>query len=1563
MGKADLKQAVNNEALENALARLAAVNLQLSIRENQLHELKQKEVYYKAVFHNSAIGMALVGPDGSWKEVNDSICKIVGYSREELLATTFQQITHPDDLLQDLVYLQELADGKRQSFQMEKRYVHKNGNTIWALLVVSMVKDKQGKLLYYISQIEDITDRKEIEAAVLFSEEKYKSLFYFSPISKWIYDVATLQILDVNEQAIENYGYSRAEFLSLGVKDICTDCEFAGNPALALIGEHNKGRIDFGIEMHRKKNGNLIRVEVSAYPLLIGGNNCMIAVCNDVTEKLHADEMIRLINERYELVMKATFDAIWDWDIRKDTVHWGNGFQTLFGYDPVLLAADKNQWSTFVHPDDLPEVYELILAVLQGSATTWDAEFRFLKANGQYAFAMNKGLVIRAENGEATRIIGAIQDISGQKREEQQLKLFESVITNTSDSVMITGMAATGKVYPIIEYVNEAFTKMTGYTKEEAIGKTPAILYGLKSDKRVLVALKRAIENKTTCEIETINYKKNGEELWVNTSMVPMQDENTGRNHFISISRDITLRKRQEAEKSIFFNLVETLVKLDFADAWAKILETISMYCVFEYAEAWMVNIDPTHMLLHKRWTNNTHTQASFGVDDATRIKKGEGLTGIAWDKGEVCFVSDITNNAAVLCKKFAIENKLDNVVFIPVLFKGHAIAILGFYSTGVAGSHEVYKELFDQIAHQLGPYVQSKRAEDELARFFNLTPDLMAIAGADGYFKKINPSFSRVLGYSSKELFAKPITWFIHPDDRDFTDLKRSSLWQGQQLINFENRYLTKNGEIRWLSWASTPLAEEGVIFAVAKDITEKKKLDEERKRILESISDFFFALDKELNFTYLNAATENLFQVVPGSLIGQNIWKKFPALKKGVFYKNIQKAVKSGERVSFEFFDKETGNWFEESCYPSDDGLSIFFRSINERKVTEKALKEAFEEKDTILESIGDAFFTVDKNWIVTYWNKMAVQYLKISRDGILGKNLWDVFPSAVSNLSYTQYHKAIEQNKTVHFEEFYPPLGIWLEVSAYPSRGNLSVYFKDISVRKKAEESIRTSNERYDLVAKATNDAIWDWDLVTNKVTRPGNRLETAYGYSGREADDVDNFWKTHAHPEDWEKVTRSRNILFENPAENYWEDEYRFLNAAGEYGYVHDKGYIIRNAEGKAIRMIGASKDITREKEQVKGILRVQQNLDSLINTTTDLIWSIDTEFRLIAANKAFTDSILAISGKPVSEGDKIPFAWENISSRTKWVSYYERAFSGEAFDVEESLENPQIRSPWHTIISFTPIIDKKGRITGVACFAKDVTELKKAGQKLLELNSSLEKRAEELAYSNSELERFAYVASHDLQEPLRMVSSFLQLLQMKYAGLLDETAGKYIHFAVDGANRMKQLINDLLHYSRIGSGAVEREPVNMNTVLSEVLSVFKNEILTIEAEIVANNLPVILAGESAMSQLMQNLVGNALKYRGTAKPVIVIDGKEDDMEWTFTVKDNGIGIDQKFNSKIFILFQRLHHKDEFSGTGIGLAICKKIIERYNGKIWVESEFGKGSKFIFVIPKIQNQSAGR
>ncbi len=251
--------------------------------------------------------------------------------------------------------------------------------------------------------------------------------------------------------------------------------------------------------------------------------------------------------------------------------------------------------------------------------------------------------------------------------------------------------------------------------------------------------------------------------------------------------------------------------------------------------------------------------------------------------------------------------------------------------------------------------------------------------------------------------------------------------------------------------------------------------------------------------------------------------------------------------------------------------------------------------------------------------------------------------------------------------------------------------------------------------------------------------------------------------------------------------------------------------------------------------------------------------------------------------------------------------------------------------------------------------QDISGIKSHEMELQNLNNSLERRARELAESNAELERFAYVASHDLQEPLRMISSFLQLLEKKYKEKLDNKAHEYIAYAVDGAERMKKLILDLLEYSRVNTTNLQKEEVDLNNVLANILFTYNNQLAQTNGSISCTVMPVVKGNKTQLLQVFQNLIGNAFKYRSEAPPNIKISSEEENTFYKFSIADNGIGIDPKFYNKIFIIFQRLHTRESYSGTGIGLSICKKIVEKHGGKLWVKSAIGQGSTFYFTLPK--------
>jgi PAS domain S-box-containing protein len=373
-----------------------------------------------------------------------------------------------------------------------------------------------------------------------------------------------------------------------------------------------------------------------------------------------------------------------------------------------------------------------------------------------------------------------------------------------------------------------------------------------------------------------------------------------------------------------------------------------------------------------------------------------------------------------------------------------------------------------------------------------------------------------------------------------------------------------------------------------------------------------------------------------------------------------------------------------------------------------------------------------------------------------------------------------------------------------------------------------------------------------------------------------------------------------------------------------------------------------------RKQAEGELRASEaRFRSLTALSSDWYWEQDEELRLTLLSGRFAER---------TGMDPAPYLgrkrWEQPAANlteADWERHRAQLERREPFsDFEMERPGPDGNSVWLSV-SGEPVFDEEGRFRGYRGVGTDITDRKRA-------QAVLRAAYEDLARSNAELQQFAYVASHDLQEPLRMIGSYTQLLEKRYGAKLDTDAREFMDFIIDGAARMKQLIEDLLAYSRVGTRGRELRSVKADAALERALANLRAAIDASGAAVTHGPLPEVNADEMQLAQLFQNLIGNAIKFRAKDEALRVeVSAKEMKNEWRFCVADNGIGIEPQYYERIFMVFQRLHTQDEYAGTGIGLAICKKVVERHGGRIWVESTFGKGSRFYFTLPKTRQEKS--
>lgn len=742
-----------------------------------------------------------------------------------------------------------------------------------------------------------------------------------------------------------------------------------------------------------------------------------------------------------------------------------------------------------------------------------------------------------------------------------------------------------------------------------------------------------------------------------------------------------------------------------------------------------------------------------------------------------------------------------------------------------------------------------------------------------------------------------------------------------------------------------------------------ELKESEQQIQSIFESAPDAVIVINDKSLIEKWNRKAEKLFGWTESEVLGKPIYEFIiPERYREAHKKGMTRYLATGEgpvlKKAFEIESiNKKGNestvLLSISPVTTKDKILFigFIRDITEEKKAEEELQRSNERFFTIFNNspIGMVIANLETSKFQNV-NQSFLSNFGYAKEEVIGKTALEL--NIAEPQSFDEIHNLLKQKKDIKNVEILARKKngernvIILSSNVFDINNEKVVFtsFFDITERKKAEVELQRSNERF--LALFDNNPIGMVlsDLETKKFINVNENFVKTFGYSKEE---VVGKLSSQLNLTDVESVQKFLSILKQQG--NVKDLEVLAIKKNGEKFWSLTSVQIITINNKKF--GLSSFHNIDERKKTEKIIMQKSEEtnqlnafLDSVLENIPNMIFVKEAkELRFVRFNKAGEELLGYTKQELIGKNDYDFFP----KSEADFFTANDRKVldSGRLLEVQEEPIHTKNKGERILETKKIPILNKDGKAIYLLGISDDITEQKKT---LMEL----EKKSNELERSNKELEQFAYIASHDLQEPLRMVNSYLQLLEKRYKDKLDKDANDFINYAVDGSNRMRTLIFALLDYSRVNR-VKPFEDIHVNELISEVLKDLANQIKENNASITIETLPDIFGDRVLISQLFQNLISNAVKFKGERNPEILITGKKNNNEYLFSVKDNGIGIQKEYASKLFTIFQRLNTKEQFPGTGIGLAICKKIVERHGGQIWFESEFGQGTTFYFTI----------
>jgi len=904
------------------------------------------------------------------------------------------------------------------------------------------------------------------------------------------------------------------------------------------------------------------------------------------------------------------------------------------------------------------------------------------------------------------------------------------------------------------------------------------------------------------------------------------------------------------------------------------------------------------------------------------------------------------------------------------VLLFGTVLGLLLAMAAGWSAQRKNFESEFAEEVH--------KASGAKYRGLLEAAPDAMVVVNHRGEIVLLNLQAEKQFGYHRHELVGQKVKNIIPEGfaERLVADGTRSAAEALAQQIGTGIELIArrKDGTEFPIELMLSPLeSAEGILVTAAiRDISVRKEAEKHLARmegryrgLLEAAPDAMVVVNQKGDIVLLNVQAEKQFGYRRDELVGQRV--------KNIIPKGFAERLIADEKRSVEdALAQQIGTGIEltglrknGSEFPieimlspleSAEGILVTaaIRDISVRKEAEKHLARMEGRYRGLLEAAPDAMVVVNQQGEIVLLNVQAEKQFGYSRDALIGQKVKNIIPEGFAERLIADEKRSVEDALAQQIGTGIELTGLRKNGSEFPIEIMLSplesaegivvtAAIRDITVRKEAEKHLARMEGRYRGLLEAAPDAM----VVVNQggeIVLLNVQAEKQFGYRRDEL-----------------LGQKVKNIIPRGFAERLIADEKRSVEdaLAQQIGTGIELIALRKNGtefpieimlspldSAEGILVTAAIRDISVRKEAEKHLARMEGRYRGLLEAAPDAMVVVNQKGDIVLLNvqaeKQFGYHRDELVGQRMKNIIPAGFAERLIADALRST---EDALAQQIGTGIEITGRRKDGTEFPIEIMLSPLESAEGVLVTAAI--RDITTRKVAEAHLLY-------KVEELNRSNEELGQFAYIASHDLQEPLRMVASYTQLLARRYKGRLDSDADEFITFAVDGANRMQGLIQDLLAYSRVGTKGKELRETSSEEALQRAILNLRGAIADSGAMVTHDLLPPVLADETQLVQLFQNLIGNAIKYQNSGVPRIHISAiKNGGGKWTFSVRDNGLGIDPQYFERIFVMFQRLHKREEFAGTGIGLAICKKIVERHGGEISVQSQPGKGSTFSFAL----------